>query len=122
MGQRLCCLRPPSTHTPPKNVSQTTSSVTTLEDCLMSSPALGSGEIQVFKPTGKRVYPSSPDMDSSSMFYTPRMSFSSSSSSGKLEKIDELCMRKQLKKKVRFKEADIMIFYSPSETFDDDDQ
>ncbi|KAL0398840.1 UNVERIFIED_CONTAM: hypothetical protein Sradi_2227300 [Sesamum radiatum] len=111
-------------------MSSLTSSITTLEDCLMmNSPALepqcivGSGENihQVLKQTGKRVYPSSPDVDGR-MFYTPRMSFSC----GKVEKMDEVCMssKQVMKKKVRFKlpeEADIIIFYSPRETFDDHD-
>lgn len=147
MGQKLCCFRPSTTENQPQNTprnpKETNSlsddrfleveTIMTLEDCLISSPALNpqcnirAGEIPVLKQPNK-VYPSSPDF-SNTHFYTPRMSFSS----GKLEKIDEFGEEDEeevsiisrsgqgtLKKKVTFKlpeEADMIIFYSPTETF-----
>ncbi|KAA8520174.1 hypothetical protein F0562_014430 [Nyssa sinensis] len=108
-----------------------------LEECLLASPAgLNSpscisttGELPIFKHfSQKMVHSSSPKVHKN--FFSPRNSFSSD----RLGKIDEeneedslisatsTRRRGKLKKRVTFnlpEEADIIIFYSPKQTFEE---
>lgn len=108
----------------------------TLERCLMNSPEVNSSECtdnfggndrpKVVKRYHKIEF-SSPDLHTD--FFTPRLSFSSDKL-GLLPKVDEAkdegscvgCMVGKVKKRVSFKlpvEADIIIFYSPREKFEE---
>ncbi|XWS19333.1 hypothetical protein CRYUN_Cryun31cG0006200 [Craigia yunnanensis] len=105
----------------------------TLEDWLLASPGpaglqpdcLNGGELYVFKHFSRRVHPSS-SREREAVLPTPRNSFSVDLSSR-----DASCSsfsRSQsgnLKKKVSFRlpqETDIVIFYSPGETFGSDQE
>ncbi|CAK9156852.1 unnamed protein product [Ilex paraguariensis] len=148
MGSNLCCLRHSGSDQKSKGSSSGDQNGTpasqkqlnpqenlTLEQCLMASPGL------------KRVYPSSPDVqpgfstprisfssdrtgkiDEHTEFFTPRISFSGERVRKNNEDEDSSSsinggspIRKS-KKKVSFKlpeVADIIIFYSPGESFEE---
>lgn len=140
MGQNLCCLRPSTSEeigSCNKINGNAPSKMMTLRDCLVDSSSglnnpecIMGGEIQIMRQSNKQVYLSSPD-HAHTGYFTPRVSFSMGKQ--KLDKIDEskeeeedLSMISQngnlKKKRVRFtlpEEADIIIFHSPKEIFEE---
>uniref|UniRef100_A0A5B7BRG3 Uncharacterized protein n=1 Tax=Davidia involucrata TaxID=16924 RepID=A0A5B7BRG3_DAVIN len=120
-------------HTP-ENRFTVVGNLSTLEECLTASPGsnspcINATEFHVFKQLPRRGHISSPRVQTK--FFTPRNSFSSDRVLEKIDEGDEEDMsvssmsRTQsgrLKKRVSFKlpeEADIFIFYSPKETFEE---
>ncbi|XWS12911.1 hypothetical protein CRYUN_Cryun37aG0131000 [Craigia yunnanensis] len=105
----------------------------TLEDWLLASPGpaglkpdyLNGGELYVFKHFSRRVHPSS-SREREAVPSTPGDSFSLDLSSGDVSRSSfSRSQSKKLKKKESFRlpeEADIVIFYSPAETFGSDQQ
>lgn len=112
---------------------------TTLRECLLASPGPcqsinGTAEIHInIRQLPKKMYPTSPELPAD-QFFTPKTSFFSPEdglSSGKLGRIDEednsvtsasrSSQSGKVSKRVSFNEgADIIIFYTPEDTFTED--
>lgn len=141
MGQQQCCLGPSTAEKQPRNAvkkpkhnvrrsssdSRGESSIMTLEDVLINSPALNShsimaSEISVLKQCHPSSSSSSPGLDNA-RFYTPRTSVDEF---GGADDVSEKSILRRGgssgKKTVRFMLPEevvdhVIVFYSPQETF-----